>query len=85
MVSRKGLFVKPVRKKRVDGFSVAVGIESWYNHKKDAKRGSCMKKHRVFTGILVVLLAAIFIIINTIIDISYLYLDPRIRKAQGGL
>ena len=34
---------------------------------------------------LVVLLAAIFIIINTIIDISYLYLDPRIRKAQGGL
>lgn len=34
---------------------------------------------------LVVLLAAIFIIINTVIDISYLYLDPRIRKAQGGL
>ena len=34
---------------------------------------------------LVVLLAAIFIVINTIIDISYLYLDPRIRKAQGGL
>ena len=34
---------------------------------------------------LVVLLAAIFIIINTFIDISYLYLDPRIRKAQGGL
>ncbi len=34
---------------------------------------------------LVVLLAAIFIILNTIIDISYLYLDPRIRKAQGGL
>ena len=36
-------------------------------------------------ALLVVLLAAIFIIINTIIDISYLYLDPRIRKAQGGL
>lgn len=34
---------------------------------------------------LVVLLSAIFILINTIIDISYLYLDPRIRKAQGGL
>ena len=34
---------------------------------------------------LVVLLSAIFIIINTVIDISYLYLDPRIRKAQGGL
>ena len=34
---------------------------------------------------LVVLLAAIFIVINTFIDISYLYLDPRIRKAQGGL
>jgi peptide/nickel transport system permease protein len=34
---------------------------------------------------LVVLLAAIFIVINTIIDISYLYLDPRIRKSQGGL
>ena len=34
---------------------------------------------------LVVLLSATFIIINTIIDISYLYLDPRIRKEQGGL
>ena len=34
---------------------------------------------------LVVLLSAVFIIINTVIDISYLYLDPRIRKAQGGL
>ena len=34
---------------------------------------------------MVTLLAAIFIIINTFIDISYLYLDPRIRKAQGGL
>ena len=34
---------------------------------------------------LVTMLAAIFIIINTFIDISYLYLDPRIRKAQGGL
>ena len=34
---------------------------------------------------LVAMLAAIFIIINTFIDISYLYLDPRIRKAQGGL
>lgn len=34
---------------------------------------------------LVALLAAVFIIINTVVDISYLYLDPRIRKAQGGL
>lgn len=34
---------------------------------------------------LVALLAAIFIIINTVVDISYMYLDPRIRKAQGGL
>ena len=34
---------------------------------------------------LVVLLSAVFILLNTIIDISYLYLDPRIRKAQGGL
>ena len=34
---------------------------------------------------LVTMLAAIFIVINTFIDISYLYLDPRIRKAQGGL
>ena len=34
---------------------------------------------------LVVLLSAVFIIINTAIDISYLYLDPRIRKSQGGL
>lgn len=34
---------------------------------------------------LVVLLSALFITVNTIIDISYLYLDPRIRKAQGGL
>ena len=34
---------------------------------------------------MVALLAAVFIIINTVVDISYLYLDPRIRKAQGGL
>ncbi len=34
---------------------------------------------------LICLLSAIFIVINTIIDISYMYLDPRIRKAQGGL
>lgn len=34
---------------------------------------------------LVMILSAIFIIINTVIDISYMYLDPRIRKAQGGL
>lgn len=34
---------------------------------------------------LVVILSATFIAINTIIDISYAYLDPRIRKAQGGL
>ena len=30
-------------------------------------------------------LAVADIIVNTIIDIAYLYLDPRIRKAQGGL
>ncbi|MEA5049718.1 MAG: ABC transporter permease [Eubacteriales bacterium] len=34
---------------------------------------------------LVMLLSLVFIVVNTIIDISYLYLDPRIRKAQGGL
>ena len=34
---------------------------------------------------LVMLVSCVFVIINTIIDISYLYLDPRIRKAQGGL
>ena len=34
---------------------------------------------------LVVILAGFFIIVNMIIDISYIYLDPRIRKAQGGL
>lgn len=34
---------------------------------------------------LVVLLSAIFILLNMVIDISYMYLDPRIRKAQGGL
>ena len=34
---------------------------------------------------LVCLLSAVFILLNTAIDISYLYLDPRIRKAQGGL
>ncbi len=34
---------------------------------------------------LVCLLSGIFILLNTAIDISYLYLDPRIRKAQGGL
>ena len=31
------------------------------------------------------ILSAIFIVINTLIDISYMYLDPRIRKAEGGL
>jgi len=34
---------------------------------------------------LVALLAAVFIIINTVVDISYMYLDPRIRKQEGGL
>ncbi len=34
---------------------------------------------------LVMLLTFLFVIVNTIVDISYLYLDPRIRKAQGGL
>lgn len=34
---------------------------------------------------LVVVLSAFFILINTVIDISYAYLDPRIRKSQGGL
>lgn len=34
---------------------------------------------------LVIILSALFIIINTIIDLSYAYLDPRIRKSQGGL
>ncbi len=34
---------------------------------------------------LVMLVSAVFVIVNTLIDISYLYLDPRIRKAQGGL
>jgi ABC-type dipeptide/oligopeptide/nickel transport system permease component len=34
---------------------------------------------------LVMLISLVFIIVNTFIDISYLYLDPRIRKAQGGL
>ena len=34
---------------------------------------------------LVMMMSMLFIIMNTLIDISYLYLDPRIRKAQGGL
>ena len=34
---------------------------------------------------LVVILSGFFIIVNMIIDIGYIYLDPRIRKAQGGL
>lgn len=34
---------------------------------------------------LVVLLSGFFIVVNMIIDIGYIYLDPRIRKAQGGL
>ena len=34
---------------------------------------------------LVVLIAGFFIIVNTAIDIGYIYLDPRIRKALGGL
>jgi len=34
---------------------------------------------------LVILFAAIFVVVNMIVDISYAYLDPRIRKALGGL
>jgi len=34
---------------------------------------------------LVMLVSMVFIVMNTFIDISYLYLDPRIRKAHGGL
>ncbi|NMA12551.1 MAG: ABC transporter permease [Chloroflexi bacterium] len=34
---------------------------------------------------LVVILSGFFIVVNMIIDIGYTYLDPRIRKAQGGL
>ncbi|MGE5678376.1 MAG: ABC transporter permease [Pseudomonadota bacterium] len=34
---------------------------------------------------LVALLSGFFIIVNMLIDIGYIYLDPRIRKAQGGL
>ena len=34
---------------------------------------------------LVILLASIFVIVNMIIDISYAYLDPRIRQSLGGL
>lgn len=34
---------------------------------------------------LVILFASIFVLINMIVDISYAYLDPRIRKALGGL
>jgi peptide/nickel transport system permease protein len=34
---------------------------------------------------LVMLVSMVFIVVNTLIDISYLYLDPRIRKAHGGL
>jgi ABC-type dipeptide/oligopeptide/nickel transport system permease component len=34
---------------------------------------------------LVIVFASIFVIINMAVDISYAYLDPRIRKALGGL
>jgi peptide/nickel transport system permease protein len=34
---------------------------------------------------LVILLASVFVVVNMIIDISYAYLDPRIRQALGGL
>jgi ABC-type dipeptide/oligopeptide/nickel transport system permease component len=34
---------------------------------------------------LVVLISGFFIIVNTAIDIGYIYLDPRIRKVLGGL
>jgi peptide/nickel transport system permease protein len=34
---------------------------------------------------LVILLASIFVLVNMIIDISYAYLDPRIRQSLGGL
>jgi peptide/nickel transport system permease protein len=34
---------------------------------------------------LVVLISGFFIVVNTAIDIGYIYLDPRIRKALGGL
>ena len=34
---------------------------------------------------LVVLISGFFIVVNIMIDIGYIYLDPRIRKALGGL
>jgi ABC-type dipeptide/oligopeptide/nickel transport system permease component len=34
---------------------------------------------------LVVLIAGFFVVVNTAIDIGYIYLDPRIKKALGGL
>ena len=34
---------------------------------------------------LVILLASVFVIVNMIVDISYAYLDPRIRQSLGGL
>ena len=34
---------------------------------------------------LVVLISGFFVIVNTAIDIGYIYLDPRIRKVLGGL
>jgi ABC-type dipeptide/oligopeptide/nickel transport system permease component len=34
---------------------------------------------------LVVLISGFFVVVNTAIDIGYIYLDPRIRKVLGGL
>ena len=46
---------------------------------------SILRRDYYLVQALVLFVSAVFIIVNTIIDISYLYLDPRIRKAQGGL
>lgn len=46
---------------------------------------SILRRDYYLVQALVMLVSAVFIVVNTLIDISYLYLDPRIRKAQGGL
>jgi len=46
---------------------------------------SILRRDYFLVQALVLFVSAVFIIVNTLIDIAYLYLDPRIRKAQGGL
>lgn len=47
--------------------------------------GAILRRDYYLVQGLVVLMAGFFVVINTLVDIGYIYLDPRVRKSLGGL